>query len=247
MIRWAHVEPVVRAGLLDLRRRRDFAVAGGLLGALVLLLAGGRVMGVEDPATGTFLLNLGLSLAAGAAQVLTLVLAARPFPEEMENRTLYPLLARPVGRTEILLGKWGCCLLAGVGMYAVLTGAVFLLAPRMEFYDPRTGVQMVALQGLALATVASWTMAISLVLPRGLALLVSGGVAFAAGPVMRWGGGICPVRLLPEPARLNLVLRYTDGMGSLSLGELSRLAAGAGLWIVLGLAAGSWLLRRKSL
>lgn len=247
MIRWTQVEAVVRAGLLDLRRRRDFAVAGGLLGALVLLLAGGRAMGVADPATGTFLLNLGLSLAAGTAQVLTLVLAARPFPEELENRTLYPLLARSVDRTEILLGKWGCGLLAGVGMYAVLTGAVFVLAPRMEFYDPRTGVQMVVLQGLALATVASWSMAFSLVLPRGPALLVSGVLAFAAGPVMRWGSGICPVRLLPEPARLNLVLRYTDGMGPLSPGELMRLAAAAGLWIVLGLAAGSWLLRRKAL
>ena len=247
MIRWAHVGSVARAALLDLRRRRDFAVAGGLLGVLALLLAGGRAMGVEDPATGTFLLNLGLSLAAGTAQVLTLLLAARQFPEEVENRTLYPLLARPVGRTEILLGKWGGCLLAGAGMYAVMVLAVFLLVPRLEFYDPRTGVQMVVLQGLGLATVASWSMAISLVLPRGPAMLVSGVLVFAAGPVMRWGSGICPVRLLPEPARLNLVLRYTDGMGPLSLGELLLLVASAALWILLGLAAGSWLLRRKAL
>ncbi len=241
------MNPVARAALLDMVRRKDLAVAGLFLLALLVFLAAARASGIENPATGTFLLNMGMDLVAMVAQVLTLVLAARQFPEEMENRTLYPLLARPVRRAEVLVGKWLACAMAGISFYGVMTWAVWLLAPRMEFYDGGTCLQAVFLQGFAVATVAAWAMAVSLGLPKGPAILVSAFLVFGAGPLARLVDGDWLGRWVPDLAKLNLTLRYTDGIGPLPAGDLACLVLGAVIWIVLGLVAGIYLFNRKNL
>jgi len=247
VIRLSPAISVARAALLDLARRRDLAVAGIFMAAMLLLLAVARGIGIEDPATGTFLLNLGLSSAAGLAWIMVLLLAARQFPEELENRTLYPLLARPVHRAEVLAGKWIACALAGMGLYAAMTLPVLLLAPRLESYDNLTALQMVALQGPALMAIAAWSMAFSLLLPKGPALLVSGALVFAAGPLRRFGEDAFPLWLLPDVSRLDLVLRYTDGIGPLPALDVARLVVCALVWTLLGLSAGAWLFGRKKL
>ena len=239
--------PVARAALLDMIRRRDLAVEGLFLLALLAFLAAARAAGIENPATGTFLLNMAMDLVAMVAQVLTLVLAARQFPEEMENRTLYPLLARPVRRAEVLVGKWLACGLAGISLYGVMVWAVWLLAPRMEFYVGGTCLQAVFLQGFAVATVAAWSMTLSLGLPKGPAILVSAFLVFGAGPLARLLGGNWLGRWVPDLTKLNLTLRYTDGIGPLPAGDLACLVLGAVIWIVLGLAAGIHLFNRKNL
>lgn len=247
MIQIAHAMPVARAALLDLGRRHDLAVAGIFLFLLGLLLAAARVVGLENPATGTFLMNLSLTLVVGLAQAMTLWLAARQFPEELENRTLYPLLARPIRRAEVLVGKWMACSLAGIGLYAAMTLVVWVLAPHLEPYDEWTGAQMVALQVPVLMTVAAWSMALSLLLPKGPAILVAGVFVFAVGPLARLGDVFWLVRLLPDVSRLDLVLRYTDGIGPLSAREGILLATSALIWTLLGLTAGAHLFARKKL
>ena len=234
--------PLVRATLLDMVRRRDMAVAGIFLFALLAFLAAARTVGIENPATGTFLLNLSLDGVAMLAQIVTLVLAARQFPEEFENRTIYPLLARPVRRAEVLAGKWMACVMAGTALYLAMVLAVWVLAPRMEFYDGATCLQAIFLQGFVLATVAAWSMSISLVLPKGPAILVSGFLVFGAGPLTRLKGS-----WVPDLSRLNLTLRYTDGIGPLPADELTLLAMGALMWMGLGLTAGLYLFERKNL
>ena len=238
---------VARAALLDMVRLKDLAVAGIFLIALLAFLAVARSGGIEHPATGTFLLNMAMDLVALVAQISTLALAARLFPDEIENRTIYPLLARPVRRADVLVGKWMACAAAGMALYGAMVLAVLALAPRMEFYDGGTCVQTIVLQGFALATVAAWSMAISLGLPRGAAILVSGFLAFGAGPLARLGGGVWLGRWVPDLGKLNLTLRYTDGIGPLPAVDLAMLGIGAGIWIALGLAAGMYLFERKNL
>lgn len=238
---------VARAALLDMIRRKDLAVAGLFLLALLGFLAAARAVGIENPATGTFLLNMALDLVSMVAQILTLVLAARQFPEEMENRTLYPLLARPVRRADVLAGKWMACVLAGVLFYAGMVLAVLQMAPRMEFYDAGTCLQAVFLQGFALAVVAAWAMALSLGLPKGPALLLSAFLVFGAGPLARLAGGAWVGRWVPDLSKLILTLRYTDGIGPLPAGDWILLALGAVMWTGLGLTAGMYLFKRKNL
>jgi len=69
-----------------------------------------------------FYREIALQLMGAATAVTVVVLATRQLPREFENRTIYPLLARPVSRLTFLLGK-----LAGVLAAALFCFALFMV------------------------------------------------------------------------------------------------------------------------
>lgn len=224
------VVPIIRSTLIDALRRRDLSVVAIFMLALLILLAAARVVGLERPAAGTFLLNLALTLATFGAHLIALLISARQLPEEWENRTLYPLLARPVARGTVVLGKWTGATIMGTGLFFGLLIPVWILVPQLEFYDPRTLAQLIALQPLALMCSAAIPILCTLYLPRALAVATALVVVFGTGHLVRWAERFPAIYLLPNPLRLNLVLRYTDGIGPLPAGQFIGLALAAILW-----------------
>ena len=81
-----------------------------------------------------------------AATLLTLFLAARQIPDEIEHRTIYPLLARPLSRDVYILGKWVACTLVGLAVFAALFVLGWLPVPKMEPYSGALLGQVIALQ-----------------------------------------------------------------------------------------------------
>ena len=244
--------------VIELTRRKDVYVLLFLMGLFLMVTLAVRLVGVEQAATGTFLLNLGMTLAVHAAHVLTLLLAARQVPDELENRTLYPLLAKPVRRDTLLLAKWLACALCG----SLVLGVLMLLgwgpAPRLETYSALTLFQALALLPLSLALLAALALALSLFVPRGTALLAAGGLYFAGPPLLallhdRAAGVAQPVPLawlaayLPDFAKLNLVTRYTDGIGPLPASTFTGLAAYAAVFTIVLLTAAICRFRRRPL
>jgi len=69
-----------------------------------------------------FYREIALQLMGFATAVTVIVLATRQLPREFENRTIYPLLARPVSRLTFLIGK-----LAGVLAAALFCFGLFML------------------------------------------------------------------------------------------------------------------------
>ncbi|NLG35753.1 MAG: ABC transporter permease subunit [Lentisphaerae bacterium] len=239
---------VAAAGaLLDIRRRRDASAAGILAGAFAAGLLAARRVGFETPAAATFFLNLGLALSVFLSQLAALLLAARQLPEEMENGTLYPLLARPVRRADVLLGKWLAAWAAGAALFAATVLPVLLLVPRLEAVFAGTLLQGLCLHGLSLGFISALGMAATLWLPRAPGTLLAAALVFGAGALLRLGGRFPLFYALPDPGRLNLVARYTDGIGPLPAGDFLLLAAYALLWtgLLLGGAIGSF--RRRNL
>ena len=110
----APVPFVVRACLLEAVRRREFYVLFLFMGLFVAGIVVASIVKVENAATATFLLNLGMTLAFGLAKLATLLAAARQVPDDTENGTIYPLLAKPLGRGEYLVGKAFGALLPGL-------------------------------------------------------------------------------------------------------------------------------------
>jgi len=105
----------------DLYRRKDFYVLF-VLTALLTLLAGGTTF-FEDKRISGYLKELCLALIWLATLVIALTTAARQIPAERESRTIFPLLAKPVTRWQVVVGKFlGSWLAAGV---AVLTFYLF--------------------------------------------------------------------------------------------------------------------------
>src|SRR5260221_503092 len=111
----------------ELYRRKDFYVLF-VLTAVVTLLAG-SISIFDDPKIVRYLKEICLLLIWVSALVIAIVTTARQIPAERENRTIFPLLAKPVTRGQLILGKFGGCWLAGglapVGFYlffGVVTG-----------------------------------------------------------------------------------------------------------------------------
>lgn len=247
-----------RGVTIELLRRKDAYVLLLMMGIFLVGTMTVRILGVEEPATGTFLLNLGMSLAFYAAHLLTLLLSARQLPDEIENRTIYPLLAKPVDRTVLILAKWAACAVCGTGILAVLTALGWFPAPRMESYSPGTLWQALALFPLSLAMLAALALCLSLLLPRAMAALIAAGLFLGSHAAIAVASRIADThplaapaawcaRYLPDFNKFNLITRYTDGIAPLGSAAFGGLLLYGALCTALYLAVAAALFRRRPL
>ncbi len=249
---------VARGVLLETIRRQEFYVLFILMGVYVLGMIVTMVVGIENKAVGTFLLNLGMTMAYYSAMVLTLLTAARQVPTEMENRTLYPLLGKPLGRGEYLVGKWLAAAGIGATSLAVLMALAWIGAPRMEEYDAMMLAQTMILAVLSVSMLAALALAFSLVAPQAVNVVVLGllvvvgdaAVGFArarAAPIVGPSAAQWITAYIPNFSILDTVTRYTDGIGPLDGAMFVGLAAYAVVYTGLALAAGAAIFGRRSL
>jgi ABC-type transport system involved in multi-copper enzyme maturation permease subunit len=113
-----------------------------------------------------------------------ILLAARQLPREFSNRTIYPLLAKPMGRLEFLAGKYLGVLFAGYFCYGLfmivfLCGSMTLDAPM----DMTLFAQAVYLQCLSYAILAAMVFMFSMLLHVDAAITLSA-ILFAASQVL---------------------------------------------------------------
>lgn len=239
---------ILRGGLLELWRRQDAWILVMLMGLFGFVALGARLTGEQTPAAGTFMLDLGYQLSGIFAHLLTVILAVRQIPNEIENRTLYPLLAKPLTRDTLLLGKWLTCVAGGLLVYVLFVIIVELVTPRLEPYVFATLVQHLAVQPLSIAWAAGLGMLLSLCLPRGLALGGSLLLVFGSESVFNWLREILPVvHLLPRFGAVNLATRYTDGAAALTSGDFLILMLYPLVWTLFCVGMARELFRRRAL
>lgn len=103
----------------EMYRRKDFYVLFVLTALITLLL--GTVNFFNDPKIVRYLKEVCLLLIWVSSLVIAIGAAARQIPAERENRTIFPLLAKPVTRAQVIVGKfigcWLACALALVMFY----------------------------------------------------------------------------------------------------------------------------------
>src|SRR5580658_4849196 len=101
----------------EMYRRKDFYVLLVLVVVITLLL--GSVGYFNDDRIVRYLKDACLLLIWLSSLVIAITTAARQIPAERESRTIYPLLAKPVGRGEFVVGKFlGCWLACGISLLA---------------------------------------------------------------------------------------------------------------------------------
>jgi Cu-processing system permease protein len=108
----------------ELYRRKDFYVLF-ILTALITLVMG-SVHFFHDDSIVRYLKEICLLLIWISALVVAVTTAARQIPFERESRTIFPLLAKPIARWQVLLGKFTGCWLA-TGMALVVFYVFFAL------------------------------------------------------------------------------------------------------------------------
>jgi len=149
----------------ELYRRKDFYVLFVL--TALLTVAAGAVNFFHDDKIIRYVKDICLLLIWVSALVIAIVTTARQIPAEREARTIFPLLAKPVSRWQVVVGKFlGCWLATGVALvvfyffFAIITGS------REQIWPVGIYLQALWLQWAMLAIV--------------IALVLLGSIYFAA-------------------------------------------------------------------
>ena len=101
----------------EMYRRKDFYVLLTLIVVITLMLASVGIF--NDDRIVRYIKDGCLLLIWLSSLVIAITTAARQIPAERESRTIFPLLAKPVGRGEFVVGKFlGCWLACGMALVA---------------------------------------------------------------------------------------------------------------------------------
>src|SRR5689334_8613531 len=99
----------------ELYRRKDFYVLFVMTALITLIM--GSVTFFNDPKIARYLKEICLLLVWVSGLVIAIGTTARQIPAERENRTIFPLLAKPVTRGQVVVGKFaGCWLATGLAL-----------------------------------------------------------------------------------------------------------------------------------
>ncbi len=88
----------------ELLRKKDFYVFLVFLLGLLFFFYQESFFNVTN--VSRYMKDIGLSLVTLFSVIITIVFSAKQIPAELESRTIYPLLAKPVSRADFVLGKF---------------------------------------------------------------------------------------------------------------------------------------------
>jgi Cu-processing system permease protein len=124
----------------ELYRRKDFYVLFILTIMICLIMASVNVF--NDDKIVRYLKELCLLLIWISSLVIAITTTARQIPAERENRTLLPLLAKPLTRAQLIFGKFlGCWLACGLvlvcfyAFFGILAGSREHAWPLLNYFQ----------------------------------------------------------------------------------------------------------------
>jgi Cu-processing system permease protein len=100
----------------EMYRRKDFYVL--LLLVVVITVLMGSINFFDDDKIARYLKSVCLLLIWISSLIIAITTIARQLPAEKESRTIFPLLAKPISRAQLLIGKFlGCWFACGVALF----------------------------------------------------------------------------------------------------------------------------------
>lgn len=129
-----HSLAIAHVVLLEMLRRKDFYVLFSLTALITGLM--GSVRFFDDPKIARYLKEICLGLIWISSALIAIATTARQIPAERENRTIFPLMAKPVSRAEVLCGKFLGCWFAACASMLVFYLFFGLVAASKEHHWP---------------------------------------------------------------------------------------------------------------
>jgi ABC-type transport system involved in multi-copper enzyme maturation permease subunit len=156
------IKAIAGITIKELYRRKDFYVL--FIFTVLIALVFASMNFFNDGRIVRYLKEITLLLIWIASLAIAISAAARQIPAEKESRTIFPLLAKPITRTEFILGKffgvWFACgiaLLVFYGFLAILAGT------REESWDLLNYFQAATLHWAMLGIVVAFVILGSLI------------------------------------------------------------------------------------
>jgi ABC-type transport system involved in multi-copper enzyme maturation permease subunit len=166
----------------ELYRRKDFYVLFIVTILICVVMASVNIF--NDAKIGRYLKEICLLLVWLSSLVIAVTTTARQIPAERENRTLLPLLAKPLTRPQLIIGKvLGCWLACGLALlcFYIFFGA--LAASREHHWPLLNYFQAATLHWFMLGVIVAMTLLGSLVFAAPssnatICFVVVGGILF---------------------------------------------------------------------
>ncbi|MFH1394844.1 MAG: ABC transporter permease subunit [Candidatus Omnitrophota bacterium] len=115
---------ITRAMIKELIRKKDFYVLSLLLICFLVFLSTQNFFQVDG--ISRYIKDLGYSLMTFFAFIIAVIFTAKQLPSEIESRTIYPLLAKPLSRHMLILSKFFGSLIISISSYSIFF-CVFVL------------------------------------------------------------------------------------------------------------------------
>lgn len=164
---------------LDVLRRKDVYIVFGLLIALLVLLMSLNVFGISG-VTG-YIKETGLMLVLLFSWILALNISTCLLPEEESRGTAFSLLARPVTRLQVIVGKWLGCWTVVCAATTVFYAVVWIIIRlRGSGFSPLGLAQALCLHFCMLGMLSALGVAFSTRLNRDAAAAMSYTIGLAA-------------------------------------------------------------------
>lgn len=125
-------------------RKKDLYVFFMMLSVLLVFLASENFFGVQD--ISRYVKDIGFSCLWIFSLVIAVTFSAKQLPEEIDSRTIFTLLAKPVARAHVVLGRFLGSLLAASSAYTVF----FLLYIGVVFFKGEGIALLLVLQSYIL-------------------------------------------------------------------------------------------------
>lgn len=146
----------------EIYRRKDFYVLFVLTVLICLVMGSVRIF--NDGRIVRYLKEICLLLVWISSLIIAITTAARQIPAERESRTLFPLLAKPLTRTELIVGKFfGCWFACGLALLCFYLFFGLLAGSREEHWPVLVYFQAATLHWVMLGVVVALTLLGSLV------------------------------------------------------------------------------------
>ena len=149
---------LARGVLLESFRRKDLWVVA-ILGFLIICAAGALgffgISGLQAIAK-----DLAVTVLSLFSTTMAILTSCRLLPEEIKQRTLYPLLSRPISRFDLLFGKWIGAVLVTLIAFILLAGltAIALMTFNVRFEPIMLQYLVAKMMGLAVVCAVSLAM-----------------------------------------------------------------------------------------
>lgn len=146
----------------ELYRRKDFYVLFIL--TIVICLIMGSINIFNDKEIIRYLKEICLLLIWVSSLIIAITTMARQIPAEREQRTLLPLLAKPLSRTQLIFGKFlGCWIVTGLALLCFYAFFGALAASREHQWPLLNYFQAAFLHWVALGVVVAFALLGSLI------------------------------------------------------------------------------------
>lgn len=226
------VATIAQIVVWELIRRKDYYIIcilliAMLVGMVVLNISGlGGVVG--------YIKDIGLLAIWLLSWILAINLTSRQLPREEQLGTIFPLLAKPVRRWELLTGKWlGCWAstsLATLSLYVILWFAILIQGGSFQTI---VLAQSYLLQCASISIVVSLSLALSTRMNHDAAATLSYAIAFlsyfslphlsALGTTLSdWRGVLVQITyfILPHLEIFDMRRRLVHDWGAIAVGPL---------------------------